>query len=116
MKATLPHLKIAESNNEFSPGRMNGIIFSCLRASQANPCYLELNDRSTQRYLFFRQRQIYAAGRVQDMQFTNTSIKEFLLAASKMNFPEAKIYEVNDKTLHSVLILFQTEPPYLYLQ
>ncbi len=110
MKATLPHLKIAESNNEFSPGRMNGIIFSCLRASQANPCYLELNDRSTQRYLFFRQRQIYAAGRVQDMQFTNTSIKEFLLAASKMNFPEAKIYEVNDKILHSVLILFQKKP------
>jgi pSer/pThr/pTyr-binding forkhead associated (FHA) protein len=110
MKATLPHLKVAESSNEFSPGRMNNIVLSCLRASQDNPCYFELNDGSTQRYLFFRHRQIYAAGHIQDMQFTNTSIKEFLLAASKMNFPEAKTYVVNDKILHSVLILFQKKP------
>jgi pSer/pThr/pTyr-binding forkhead associated (FHA) protein len=89
---------------------MNGIILSFLQMSQNNPCYLELSDRSDQRYLFFRQRQIYAAGKVQDMQFTNTSIKEFLLAASKMNFPEAKSYAVNDKILHSVLILFQKKP------
>ncbi len=110
MRVTLPHLNVAATNTEFSPGRMNGIIFSCLDKSNAQPCYLELCDRAEHRYLFFRQRQIYAAGKVQDMQFTNTTIKEFLLASSKMNFPEAKYYEVNDKILHSILILFQKKP------
>ncbi|NIM20687.1 MAG: FHA domain-containing protein [Candidatus Latescibacteria bacterium] len=110
MVVTLPHLHVASAINEFSPGKMNDIMFNCLKMSREKPCYLELSDGAEQRHLFFRQRQIYAAGRIQDMQFTNTTIKEFLLAASKMSFPQAKCYEVNDKILHSILILFQKKP------
>jgi hypothetical protein len=65
--------------------------------------------------LFFREKQIYAAGRVGGDQFNDLTIKDFLLAINKMASPKASSYEVNSKILHSLLILFQKKPTYKVL-
>lgn len=107
MRVTLPYLNIIEQHDDFSKAKLNEVMSRILAASKTRPCYLELSDESSQRFLFFRGRQIYAAGCAENNQFKETTIKEFLLASGNMSFPRLTGYEVNSKLLHSILILFQ---------
>lgn len=107
MRVTLPYLKIVEQHDDFSKAKLNEVMSRALAASKSRPHYIELYDGSTQRFLFFRGRQIYAAGYVEDNQFRETTIREFLLASGNMSFPQMASYEINGKLLHSILIIFQ---------
>jgi len=69
-----------------------------------------LFDSNAQHFLFFRQGQIYAAGKLEDGNFIESTIKEFLIESARLNFPGAQCCEVGDKILHSILILFQKKP------
>jgi pSer/pThr/pTyr-binding forkhead associated (FHA) protein len=106
----LPYLKLVKTYDKFSPEKMNEVLRESLEASKHRPCYLTLLDGSQQIYLFFRDGQIYSAGRIKDGQFSEASIKDFLISASSMRFPEVNCFELNSKILHSALILFQKKP------
>jgi pSer/pThr/pTyr-binding forkhead associated (FHA) protein len=111
MKRTiLPHTRILETCEDYSPNRLNRILHSCLVSSRENPCYLELSDEPSQLFLFFRHGQIYAAGSIKDDGFNDGTIKDFLIEATHKGFPLATSFEVSDKILHSILILFQKKP------
>ena len=110
MRIALPYINVVDQQDDFSKAKLNGCLNKYLASSRTRPCYLELHDGTQQRFLFFREGQIYAAGSIQDYQFQETTIREFLLAAGSMNFPQATCYELSSKMLHSVLILFQKKP------
>ncbi|MFH1755135.1 MAG: FHA domain-containing protein [Candidatus Latescibacterota bacterium] len=110
MRTILPHTKQTEIGGNYSHSQLNEILLSCLAASKINPCFLELTDAGCQHFLFFRHGQIYAAGKLNNANFINTAIKDFLLEATQMQFPQATRFEVSDKILHSILILFQKKP------
>jgi pSer/pThr/pTyr-binding forkhead associated (FHA) protein len=79
-------------------------------ASRARPCCLEFHDGIDQRFLFFKDGQIYAAGQFADNQFFESTIRDFLIASGHMNFPQLAWYELDNRILHSILILTQKKP------
>jgi pSer/pThr/pTyr-binding forkhead associated (FHA) protein len=110
VRITLPYVKAVEQHDHFSKAKLNEMMGRCLSVSKSRPCCLEISDGAQQRFLFFRGRQIYAAGLIQGNQFTETSIREFILASGNMNFPQLTCFELTAKILHSILILFQKKP------
>ena len=110
MRMIFPYTRTMETGEDFSPGKLNEILHSCLVSSKKNPCYLELFNEDSQNFLFFRHGQIYAAAKYIDGSFTDNSIKDFLIEATKMTLAQAKCFEASDKILHSILILFQKKP------
>ena len=107
MRIVLPYINVVDQQDGFSKAKLNGCLNEYLAASQTRPCYLELHDGTQQCFLFFREGQIYACGSILDYQYQETTIREFLLAAGSMNFPQLTCYELSSKMLHSILILFQ---------
>lgn len=110
MRIILPYIGVIDQRDDFTKAKLNDLLNQYLTFSKTRPCYLELHDGTQQRFLFFREGQIYAAGCIQDFQFTETSIREFLLASGRMNFPRLTCCELSSKMLHSALILFQKKP------
>jgi pSer/pThr/pTyr-binding forkhead associated (FHA) protein len=110
VKIILPHLKSSTSYESFSASQANEAICAALDASAQQPCYLEVRGQDRQCYLFFREQQIYAAGKIENNQFIDTTVKDFLLTCSQMSSAEVTCFEVNNKILHSLLILFQKKP------
>jgi len=106
----LPYLKIHRKYDDFSSRKMNEVVREALDLSAQAPCYLEIANASQQCFLFLRDKQIYSAGRMEADQFLDTSIKEFFLTASQLQNPDAACYAVNNKILHSLLIMFQKKP------
>jgi pSer/pThr/pTyr-binding forkhead associated (FHA) protein len=107
VKTQLPYKRIVESHDDLSKTKLDDVMHKALASSVERPCYLELHDNTQQRFLFIRDGQIYAAGLLQNNQFTNSAIRDFILAVGTMNFPQLVWYELNNKLLHSILILFQ---------
>ena len=110
MRIVMPYVDVVDRQDDFSKTKLNQYLNTYLTTSRSRPCYLELDDGTQQRFLFFRGGQIYAAGSILDFQFQETSIREFLLAAGSMNFPRLTCYELSSRMLHSILILFQKKP------
>ncbi|MEJ2719580.1 MAG: FHA domain-containing protein [bacterium] len=106
----LPYLGTARRLADFSPDDLNELLRAALEASRRHPMYIEISDDDQQCFLFFRQFQIYSAGRIFHGQIEDTTIKEFLLSVNRMGRSRASCYEVNDKILHSLLIVFQKKP------
>lgn len=110
MRIALPYLKRIASHDDFSSGRIDHVAHDLLARSTQLPCYLEVASDREQYFLFFRDKQIYAAGRRLGDSFTDITIKDFLFAIGQMSKASAAAYEVNSKILHSMLILFQKKP------
>ncbi len=110
LRTRLPYTKLVEPHDGLSRNTLNDVMRNALAASSARPSYLEMFDATQQRFLFFRDGQIYAAGLLQNDQLQETTIRDFILAASTMNFPQLEWYELNNKLLHSILILIQKKP------
>lgn len=110
MRIVLPYISIVDHRDDFTKAHLNEHASRCVSLSRARPCCLELYDGSEQRFLFFRESQIYAAGWISEDQLKDTFIRDFLLAAGAMNFPQMTCYELSSKMLHSTLILFQKKP------
>lgn len=110
VRTLIPHTRSVGAHDDFTKAKLNELMHQALDMSREKPCCLELFDGTQQRFLFFRERQIYAAGLVRDGQFTDSTIREFILASGTMNFPQLNWYELNNKILHSLLILFQKKP------
>ena len=97
-------------SGEVTKSSLNELIRQALEASAHKPTSLEVYDSVTQRVLFFRDRQIYAAAEISGGQFTPTSIRDFIVGATQMSFPRAYWYELNTKILHSLLVVSQKKP------
>lgn len=110
MRIILPYVGVIDQRDDFTKAKLNDLLNQHLAYSKTRPCFLELHDDTQQRFLFLREGQIYAAGCIQDYQFQETTIREFLLASGRMNFPQMTNYESTSKMLHSDLILFQKKP------
>jgi pSer/pThr/pTyr-binding forkhead associated (FHA) protein len=110
LSITLPHIRVINKIDDFTPEKIDDVIRDCVALSAKKPCYLEAADGTVQYFLFFRERQIYSAGRIEKQQFMNITIRDFLLGSTKLHFPRLTSYEVNNKILHSILILFQKKP------
>ena len=110
MKITIPHTKQIGESGEVTRATLNDLIRATLDASTAKPTALEIYDSISQRFLFVRERQIYAAAELTGGQFTATSIRDFLLGATNMSFPRATWYELSTKIVHSVLVVAQKKP------
>lgn len=110
LKITIPHTKQIGESGEVTRATLNDLIRATIDASAAKPTALEIYDSITQRYLFVRERQIYAAAELTGGQFNSTSIRDFLLGATTMSFPRATWYELNTKIVHSLLVVVQKKP------
>jgi pSer/pThr/pTyr-binding forkhead associated (FHA) protein len=110
VRTIIPHAAVLGESSEVSKSSLNDLIRRALDASNSKPCALEVCDNVTQRVLFLRDRQIYAAAEGQAGQFSPTSIREFLVGVTQMNFPRACWYELNTKILHSMLVVAQKKP------
>lgn len=106
----LPYLRVANKYENFLASAINQIVRDALALSATRPCYLEVRSDSERCLLFFRENQIYSAGRVDGEQLNEITIKDFLQTCSEMRSPAAVCYEVNSKILHTILILFQKKP------
>jgi pSer/pThr/pTyr-binding forkhead associated (FHA) protein len=110
VRILLPHVKVIEQSDDITRATLNDVLNRHLAVNKSTPCCVELQDGTQQRFLFFREGQIYAAGFIHDYQLEETSIRDFLLASGRMNFPSMTSYELSSKMLHSLLILFQKKP------
>ena len=110
MKTVLPYLNKTKDYSAFLADDLNDALREGLAMSARHPCYLEVSDMNQQRLVFLRNKQIYSAGEIEDGQFRETTIKEFLQSCVRLRSPSAAWYEVNSKILHSLLILFQKKP------
>ena len=110
LKITIPHTKQIGESGEVTKATLNDLIRATIEASTAKPTALEIYDSITQRFLFVRERQIYAAAELTGGQFSPTSIRDFLLGATNMSFPRATWYELNTKIVHSLLVVVQKKP------
>lgn len=110
MKITIPHTKQIGESGEVTRATLNDLIRAAIDASTARPTALEIYDSITQRFLFVRERQIYAAAELTGGQFNPTSIRDFLLGVTNMSFPRAVWYELNTKIVHSILVVAQKKP------
>jgi pSer/pThr/pTyr-binding forkhead associated (FHA) protein len=106
----LPYLRVANKYKKFSANTMSEVLSDGLSLSAQRPCYLEVSNDTDRFFLFFRDGQIYSAGTIDGDQFSETSIRDFLQAATQLKSSSAVCYEVNSKILHSLLILFQKKP------
>lgn len=110
MRTSIPHAAVLGESGEVTKSSLNDLIRRALDASASKPCALEVYDSVTQRVLFLRDRQIYAAAEVTAGQYSPTSIREFLVGVNQMSFPRACWYELNTKILHSLLVVSQKKP------
>ena len=106
----LPYTRIAKEYKEFSKHAIDDYLKDGLEYSATAPCYLQISTEAEQLLLFFRDRQIYNAGRIADGSFEELSIKDFLYSASAMGSPSVACYEVGNKILHTLLIVLQKKP------
>ncbi len=110
VRTSIPHAAVLGESGEVTKASLNDLIRRALDASAPKPCALEVYDSVTQRVLFLRDRQIYAAAEVVAGQFSPTSIRDFMVGVTQMNFPRACWYELNTKILHSLLVVSQKKP------
>ena len=110
MKVALPFLEIKTEPTEFSSVKLRETIRAGLELAAKRPCYIEVADASQQCLLFLRSGLIYSAGRIEDGQFDDISIKEFFLTSGRLESASITCCEVDSKILHSLLILFQKKP------
>jgi len=110
VRTSIPHAAVLGESGEVTKSSLNDLIRHALDASASKPCALEVYDSVTQRVLFLRDRQIYAAAEAAAGQYSPTSIREFLVGVAQMSFPRACWYELNTKILHSLLVVSQKKP------
>lgn len=110
MRILIPHVAIITESGEVTRTSLDDLIRRGLDASGVSPCALELFDATSQRILFLRERQIYAAAEVTDGQINATSIREFLIGSTRMTFPRLSLFELNTRMLHSLLVIAQKKP------
>ena len=110
MRTSIPHAAVLGESGEVTKASLNDLIRRALDVSAPKPCALEVYDSVTQRVLFLRDRQIYAAAEATGGQFSPTSIRDFMVGVTQMNFPRAAWYELNTKILHSLLVVSQKKP------
>ncbi len=110
MRTTIPHTRLIGESGEVTKATLNDLIRHAVDASASRPAALEIYDSLSQRILFVRERQIYAAAEFSAGQFTPTPIRDFILGVSHMNFPRAAWYELNTKIIHSLLVVAQKKP------
>ena len=110
MRILIPHVAIITECGEVTRATLDELIRRGLDASAVKPCALEVFDATTQLILFLRERQIYAAAQVTGGQVAAVSIREFLVASNRLNFPRLALFELNTRMLHSMLVVAQKKP------
>jgi hypothetical protein len=110
VRITIPHAGIVAESGDVTKFSLNDLIRRALEASASKPTALEIYDATAQRFLLLRERQIYAAVEATAGQFGPITIREFLVAATSMNFPRATLFELSTKLLHSFLVVAQKKP------
>jgi len=106
----LPYTRIQREYDGVAPESLGNVLRESLDAARERPAYLEVVGGGEHCFVFLRNGQIYGAGALRNGQFTETTIKEFILAANRADPRRVTRYEVDSKTLHSLLILFQKKP------
>src|SRR5512139_2331545 len=110
VRILIPHVAIITESGEVTRALLDELIRRGLETSSVKPCALELFDSGSQRVLFLRERQIYAAAEIVNGQICATSIRDFLVGSGRMNFPAVALYELNTRILHSMLVIAQKKP------
>lgn len=110
VKTRLPYNRIRKQYDCVSHEALSGVLRESLDSSRDRPAYLEVTGGGQHCFAFFRNGQIYGAGTLRNGQFAETTIKEFILAATRAEPARVTCYEVDSKILHSLLILFQKKP------
>ena len=110
MRILIPHVAITTETGEVTRAVLDDLIRRALDASSTKPCAVEVFDSTTQRFLFLREGQIYAAADVVGGQISPGSIRDFLTGSTHMNFPRAALFELNPRILHSLLVIAQKKP------
>jgi pSer/pThr/pTyr-binding forkhead associated (FHA) protein len=115
VRITLPHLGIIKTYEGLAPFEMDIALREGLAASLRHAVYVEVCGAEDQWIAFLRNGQIYNAGAVRNAQFVETSIKEFLSAVGREKSLRVACCRVDDKILHSLLILFEKKPALKFL-
>jgi pSer/pThr/pTyr-binding forkhead associated (FHA) protein len=110
VRITLPYLRILKQYDAITSADLNGVLRESIAWSREHPLYLEAVDGTLASFAFFRNGQFYNAGAIRNSQFLETTIREFLLAAGRTGSARVTCCEVDNKMLHSLLILFQKKP------
>lgn len=114
MRTRLPYTRIQREYDGVSRESLGNVLRESLDAARERPAYLEVTGAGRHCFAFLRNGQLYGAGAIRNGQFTETTIKEFMLAANRADPPadppRIARYEVDSKILHSLLILFQKKP------
>ncbi|HKW15291.1 MAG TPA: FHA domain-containing protein, partial [Candidatus Krumholzibacteria bacterium] len=110
MRIQVPHVAIITETSEVTRAALDDLIRRGLEVSSTRPCALELCDETTQRFLFLREGQIYAAAEVSGGQVAPATIRDFLIGSTHMSFPRAALLELNARILHSLLVIAQKKP------
>jgi pSer/pThr/pTyr-binding forkhead associated (FHA) protein len=110
VRILIPHVAITTETGEVTRAVLDDLIRRALDGSTTKPCAVEVFDATTQRFLFLREGQIYAAAEVVGGQISPGSIRDFLTGSTHMNFPRAALFELNARILHSLLVIAQKKP------
>jgi pSer/pThr/pTyr-binding forkhead associated (FHA) protein len=110
VRIQIPHVAIITETGEVTRTALDDLIRNGLDVSREKPCALEIFDAATQRFLFLREGQIYAAAEVNAGQVTPGAIRDFLIGTTHMSFPRGVLFELNARILHSLLVIAQKKP------
>jgi len=110
VRILIPHVAITTETGEVTRAVLDDMIRRALVASSTKPCAVEVFDATSQRFIFLREGQIYAAAEVTGGQVSPASIRDFLVGSTHMNFPRAALFELNPRILHSLLVIAQKKP------
>ncbi|MBD3178429.1 MAG: FHA domain-containing protein, partial [Candidatus Latescibacteria bacterium] len=89
---------------------LDSLLEELLERSEKKPVILELFNNHVQYFLFFRERQIYWAGRHSHNGFDNNDISEVMAEIRRMEFPHVVAYQSNVVLFHSILVYMQNKP------
>jgi len=106
-KVTLPYLAVIQEHANVSAVRADELLREAMSLSETTPHYLEVRDARRQQQLYFRDGQIYSASRMENGHVIETPIKDFLVALNSAKDGAVALYSINNKLLHSLLIVSQ---------
>lgn len=115
MTITLPYLGVFKKYEGIAPFELDIALREGLATSRRHPVYVEARGAKDQWIAFLRNGQVYNAGAMRNAQFVEVPIKEFISEVSREKSLHVECRAVDDKILHSLLILFQKKPALKFL-
>ena len=107
---TFPYLEKIIIEHPCPPEQFNREFLFLTVEKDISEGYLTLEGDNSTYYLFLCEGRIYAAGKIEDGELQEISIRDFFAYLSKFSRPYISFYRTDETLLKSLIVLFQHAP------